>query len=130
MLSITISSAVILTLLYIGLSLRVIMMRRAGGPSLGLGNDETFIRAVRAHANLGEYMPLFLFLTFLLELQLGSVIPLFLLSLVFVGGRLSHAIGFGFLGTGPWRTLGMVATISVLVAQSGYLCLLLILGYV
>lgn len=104
-----------ITVLYVLLSLRVINFRRTKiGPSIGLEGNERFVRAVRAHANLGEYAPLFLILLAISELQGADIRILTIVAVVFFAGRLMHAIGFGYLGTGPWRTLGMVCTNSAL----------------
>ncbi len=115
-LTVTSITASALTLLFVALSLRVINMRRSGqGPSVGTNEDEVFLRAVRSHANFSEYTPLFLILLGLYEVQSGDQYILTGSAVIFILGRLLHAIGFGFLGTGPWRTLGMVATNSVLI---------------
>lgn len=121
---ITSITAALLTFLYVFLGLRVINMRRTGrGPSFGSTGDEQFLRAVRAHANLGEYAPLFLILLGLYELQGGMVWVLSTSAAVFVAGRILHAIGFGFMGTGPWRTIGMVCTNTALLFLAAALLL-------
>lgn len=114
-LPITSVAASILAFMYVGLALRVIYLRRSGvGPSIGTNADERFLRAVRAHGNLGEYAPLFLILLGLAELQEANPTLLIAAAAVFVGGRIMHALGLGFLGTRPWRTLGMVGTNTAL----------------
>jgi len=101
--------------MYVLLGLRVINLRRTGqGPALGQTGDERFTRAVRAHANFGEYAPIFLILLGLYEYHGGIVWVLFTSAIIFLIGRLMHAIGLGVLGKGPWRTLGMVCTNAVL----------------
>jgi uncharacterized membrane protein YecN with MAPEG domain len=107
------------------LSLRVILMRRSGrGPSVGLGEDETFIRAVRAQSNLAEYAPVFLIALFLAELQGGS--PQFLagVAIVFFISRVLHAVGFGYVGKRPWRVMGTAGTLTSLIFVGGYLFVL------
>jgi hypothetical protein len=117
MLPLTSATAAILTVLYIGLALRVIYLRRTGvGPSVGLGEDERFLRAVRAHGNFSEYAPLFLILLFLAELQGAAQWLLGAMAVSFIAGRVVHAAGFGFIGRGPWRTIGMVLTNTALLA--------------
>ncbi len=111
LLPVTTLTASMIALLFIGLSLRVINMRRTGiGPAVGLNEDERFLRAVRAHANAAEYVPLFLILLGLYELAGGSKVWLVSGATLFVLSRILHAIGFGFIGTGPWRVLGMIGT--------------------
>lgn len=117
-------TAALLTILYVTLALRVIAMRRSGtGPSMGTGDNERFIRAVRAHANLGEYAPLFLILLGLTEASGVSTLLTGSVGVLFVTGRVLHAVGFGVLGTGPWRTLGMVATNTALLTLAGTILL-------
>ncbi len=120
LLLITSLTAAFLTLLLVSLSLRVVNMRRTGvGPSVGVEGDERFTRAVRAQANLAEYAPLFLILLGLYEIQAGSDSVAAGAAILFVLGRISHAIGFGFLAAGPWRTLGMVGTNTALLVLAG-----------
>lgn len=115
MLPITTLAACILTLIFVFLTLRVINMRRNGtGPSVGLNEDDQFLRAVRSHGNFIEYTPLFLILLGLAELQVANPNYLIFISILFVVGRLLHLVGFGFIGTGPWRTLGMVCSNTAL----------------
>ncbi len=121
-LPITSLTAALLAFLFVGLALRVINLRRTGvGPSVGMNEDERFLRAVRSHANLAEYAPLFLILLALYELQGGIQFVTLGTAILFVLGRIFHAIGFGFLGTGPWRTLGMVGTNAALLVLAGAL---------
>lgn len=115
-LPITTLSAALLTCGYVLLGMRVVNLRRTGaGPAVGMNGDERFTRAVRAHANLGEYAPLFLILLGLYELQGGAYILLVGTAMLFLIGRVLHAVGFGYLGTGPWRTLGMIGTNTALI---------------
>lgn len=126
-LTITTITAALLTILYVVLALRVINLRRTGvGPSVGTGENEQFVRAVRAHGNLGEYAPLFLILLGLYEAQGGHYLITTAVAATFVVGRLLHAIGFGLIGRGPGRTLGMVLTNTALLSLAG-LCLWLVL---
>lgn len=118
-LPITTISTSILAVLFVGLSLRIINMRRTGvGPSVGIEGGEKFVRAVRSHANLGEYAPFFLILLGLYEVQTESNSIALGLALVFIVSRIAHAIGFGFIGKGPLRTLGMVGTNAALLILS------------
>ncbi len=125
LLPVTSLTAALLTLLYVALALRVIALRRSGaGPSVGLGENEHFLRAVRAHGNLGEYAPLFLILLGLTEASSAPAIIVIGTAVLFIVGRLIHAIGFGLLGTGPWRTLGMVGTNTALLTLAGTILLI------
>ncbi len=113
-------TAALPTLLYVALALRVIALRQSGvGPSVGLGENEHFIRAVRAHGNLGEYAPLFLVLLGLTEASGAPIIIVIGAAVLFGVGRLMHAVGFGIVGTRPWRTLGMIGTNTALLTLAG-----------
>lgn len=115
-------TAAFITALYVLLSLRVINLRRSGvGPSVGQSGEERFVRAVRAHANLGEYAPLFLILLLISEMQGFATQIVALIAFVFCVGRIVHAVGIGYVGTGPWRTLGMVCTNAGLLCLAGWL---------
>jgi uncharacterized protein len=120
-LPVTSVTAGLLAFIFLFLSLRVILLRRNGGPSVGMGGDERFVRAVRAHANFAEYTPIFLILLGLNEIQFNNVVVHTAVAGVFVVGRILHLIGFGFLGTGPWRVLGMVATNTALIVLALHL---------
>ena len=69
-------------------------------------------RNVRAHGNFSEYVPMFLVLLLILEL-LGhaSFVYLLISCLIFLYGRLAHAICFAFYESNPFlRISGMLCT--------------------
>ena len=83
----------ILALMFIKLSFNVIGFRRKNKVSLGAGGVDELERAIRAHGNFAEYVPLGLFLIGALELN-GAPTPLVaLLGAVLVLGRYFHAKG-------------------------------------
>lgn len=115
LLPITATVAAILTLIFLGLTARVIYGRQSGyGPNIGLGEDETFWRTVRAHTNFTENVPLFLILLGLLEMSKIDTLFLALLSAVFIIGRLTHFYGIQSDETLRFRILGMLFTLAVL----------------
>jgi len=88
---ITALHAALLSLLYLALSVNVSRLRLKHRISLGAGDLPKLERAMRAHGNFAEYVPLILLLMGLLESLGGSAIALHLIgSLLFVA-RLSHA---------------------------------------
>ncbi len=102
-------------------------MRRKGiGPSVGMNENETFLRAVRAHSNFSEYTPIFLILLGLYEIQGGNQSILLITAVLFILGRFAHAIGFGFLKTGPWRVVGMAMTITAILTLTIFNILLFV----
>ena len=98
MLSVTPLYAGLLTVLLMVLSFRVVKARRAARVSLGVGGDPALERAVRAHGNFVEYVPLGLLLILLAELNGAGPWLLHLLGLMLLVGRLLHAWGLGRTG--------------------------------
>ncbi len=90
-------SAALLALLYLGLTVQVIRMRLKHQVSLGEHKQGTVVgelqRAIRAHANFMEYVPLSLVLLFLLTQAAASAFMITLLCLFLVVGRGLHAAG-------------------------------------
>lgn len=103
-----------LALIYLFLSIRVIRIRRSEGIGIGDGGNHTLQRAVRAHANFGEYAPFVFALLLTLELMEGvsSVAPAIIGGLLVIG-RTLHALGLlGSAGPSTPRVVGMVLTFS------------------
>lgn len=86
--------AFILTLLFLGLSARVILYRRANRVGLGDKGDAVLLRRMRAQSNFVEYAPIGILLLLILELQGWPALVLHGLALVLVTGRVFHAYGF------------------------------------
>ena len=94
------------------LAVLVMMGRRKHKIVLGDGSNEDFTRAVRAHANAAEYIPVGLIGLVLLAL-LDPAAPLWTLHVAGISltlGRILHGVGLhtGTLNAG--RMLGMVLT--------------------
>ena len=111
--------AALLAILYIVLTVQVIRGRYRTRTVLGNGGDQALERAIRAHANFAEYVPLTLVLLLLLELQ--GAWPWFvnLMGLLLLVGRASHA--FGISSTAEVlvrRQFGTVATVTALSAAA------------
>ena len=85
--------AVLLALLFLGLSTRAMLGRRRMRVPLGEGTSEDLRRRLRAHANFAEYVPLALILMALLELQGAGGIVLNIIGLLLLAGRIAHAYG-------------------------------------
>lgn len=99
----------LLALLALVLSIRVIRVRRTRKISLGTDGDEELTRAVRAHANLTEHMPLAILMMAFLELNDGSTLALHVAGLSLVVGRLVHAWSLP-ARWGQGRVAGMAMT--------------------
>jgi len=93
MLVITAALASIFALMFIKLSFDVIKLRRKNKVALGAGGVEDLDRAIRAHGNFSEYVPLGLFLIGALELNGAPLELVALLGLILLVGRLFHSKG-------------------------------------
>ena len=85
--------ASILALMFIRLSFNVIGHRRKNKVSIGAGGVDELERAIRAHGNFAEYVPLGLFLIGALELNGAPLELVALLGALLVIGRYFHAKG-------------------------------------
>jgi len=119
--SIVIIYASLLALLLIALSLNVVRLRQRHQVGIGTGSIQALERAVRAHGNFCEYVPLTVVLLVLVEL--GGSVPawsLHLLGLVLVVARLAHAVGLSrSAGASKARIVGTLLTWIVLVVAAG-----------
>ncbi len=100
-----------------GLMLTVVLRRRGARQSLGDGGDAALLRAVRRHGNYAENAAIFVASLALLEM-LGAARPFVIgLAVLFVVGRILHAIGLSMTNTvNPWRVSGVFATVGTGVA--------------
>ena len=85
--------ASLLALMFIKLSFDVIKLRRKNKVSLGAGGVDELDRAIRAHGNFAEYVPLGLSLLGALELNGAPLALVALLGALLVLGRYFHAKG-------------------------------------
>lgn len=82
-----------LAILYIRLSLNVVKLRHKHKLPLGDGGIEEIQRAIRAHGNFGEYVPIALILLLCLELNQAPALLVGFLGLLLIAGRLIHHRG-------------------------------------
>ena len=120
-LSITTTFAALFTIFYLFLSMRIGYLR--GSPVMKLifkmdkkVTENKLERNVRAHGNFSEYVPLFLILLFLAEyLNIIQFKYLIMLCIIFLYGRIAHAVCFAFFDYNPFlRISGMICTYLVL----------------
>src|SRR5688572_5289215 len=88
--------AALLALMLVGLSLRVIVVRRRARVSLGDGGNPELQRAIRGQANFVEYVPLALLLLLILELSRFSIYFIHALGITLVLARLLHGYALSF----------------------------------
>jgi uncharacterized membrane protein YecN with MAPEG domain len=106
----------LLAVLLLVLALRIIRLRWKLRVGIGDGGDRMMLRAVRAHGNAAEYVPITLLLLLVVELNHGNPHLLHACGVVFVGSRVLHAVGLTRSGGPSWpRTAGTVGTMSVVI---------------
>lgn len=104
-------------LLKIFLAYRVIFIRRSTKTGIGDGGNKDLQKAIRAHGNATEYMPMAMIGLFALT-QFGNPIwAIHLLGLTFTLGRFLHAFGLSTnSGVSIGRFVGTVmSTVSMVV---------------
>jgi uncharacterized membrane protein YecN with MAPEG domain len=107
--------AALLALLFLILSARVILYRRANNLNLGDEGDRQLLKRMRAQGNCAEYAPLGLLLLLLAEMQGAPAMAVHFLGLALLVGRVVHAVG---LSSNPQklilRQIGMVLTVTMI----------------
>jgi uncharacterized membrane protein YecN with MAPEG domain len=115
----------ILLFIFIALSFNAAFIRRKSGLSVGEGDNETLLRAVRAHGNFTEFTPMFLISLIMVGLLSKNCGYVACLGSIFVLGRISHAASM-FLKKGILRVIGMMLTMIPLVSNLVYLIILVL----
>jgi hypothetical protein len=115
----------ILGLLFVGLSWRTLTLRRKHKVGVGDGNNKELLKAIRAHANCAEYVPLSLMLLYVLEEQFSyPAVLIHGLSAALCLGRFVHAYGVSQVAERfEFRVFGTAMTLSTLSITS---CLILL----
>jgi uncharacterized protein len=104
-----------LALLFVGLSFRTIYLRHKLDIPLGDGNNRIMLRAIRAHANFSEYVPLVLLLILMVELLHAPSALIHGLGALLCTGRLIHFYGIRQQPESIWfRKIGMAMTFSTI----------------
>ncbi|MEJ8473699.1 MAPEG family protein [Roseibium algae] len=107
----------LLALIYVGLSIWVIALRRKLWISIGDKGSEHLLRRQRVHGNFAEYVPLCLVLMICAELILAPNWTIHGLGLMLIFGRCCHAYGVGQEPESlTLRTIGMLLTFATLIA--------------
>ena len=117
--TITFLYAALLALLFVGLSVRTLRMRRRLRISVGDRGDEAMLRGMRVHANFAEYTPLALLLLYFVELAGTRPLVVHVLGSCLLLGRAVHAYGVSQVRENyRFRVAGMTLTLGMLVAAS------------
>lgn len=95
----------ILAIIHIGLTFKVIGLRRALKIGIGDGGNKTLSRAIRMQGNFIEQTPIALILFAIFELNGGSSLMLHLCGGVLVASRAIHATGINRSAGTTWQRL-------------------------
>ncbi len=107
----------LLALFLVILTVPVIKLRRGLRIGLGDGGQASLQQAVRAHGNAAEFIPLFIVLLAVYEINHAPAIALHIFGVVFILSRLAHAAGlYQSSGASSGRVAGMIGTLTTLVA--------------
>jgi uncharacterized membrane protein YecN with MAPEG domain len=111
--------AALLALLFVGLSVRTLRMRRRLRIAVGDAANPVMLRAMRAHANFAEYVPLGLMLIFLVESSGASNVLVHVLGASLLVGRMLHGYGVSQLQENfSFRVAGMMLTLTPLIVAA------------
>jgi len=111
--------AALLALLFVGLSMRTLRMRRGLGIVIGDAGNERMLRAMRVHSNFAEYVPLNLLLMYFVEASGASPWFVHALGICLLVGRVSHALGVSQVRERyAFRTVGMALTFTPMIAAA------------
>ena len=107
----------LLALFLVILTVPVIKLRRGLRIGLGDGGQASLQQAVRAHGNAAEFIPLFIVLLAVYEINHAPATALHIFGVVFILSRLAHAAGlYQSSGASSGRVAGMIGTLTTLVA--------------
>jgi uncharacterized membrane protein YecN with MAPEG domain len=116
--TITALYAAINAVLNVALAWRVSNLRRRDRVSLGTGESNDLLVAVRTHANSAEFVPLALLLMLIAELCGASSVPLHFYGGLLFAGRIAHVVGMPRKAPNPYRVAGTALTWGAIVLAS------------
>ncbi|MBL8644529.1 MAG: MAPEG family protein [Rhodospirillaceae bacterium] len=119
-LPVTLATAGVLSLIYIGLALRIIQARFKYRVSLGDAGNADLQARIRSHGNFGEYVPLLLIFLGLLELAGTDKTVLAVCAGLLVLFRVLHFVGIPRRSPNPFRFIGTVGTFVLIITASVY----------
>ncbi len=111
--------AALIAFLFVGLSVRTLRLRHRFKVAVGTGDERELERAMRAHANCAEYVPIALLLVFFLEATTDLVVWIHVLGATLLIGRMVHAWGISQVRENfAFRIFGMAATFTVIISAA------------
>lgn len=107
--------AALLAFVFIFLSIRTIKLRKKFKIAIGHNENTELLRAIRAHANFSEYVPMTLLLIYLLEVNVSASLLIHVLCFGLLVGRVIHAYSVSQINENiQLRALGMTITFAAL----------------
>ncbi len=114
--------AALLALIFVALSIRTLRIRRGLKVAVGDGGNPIMLRAIRAHGNFAEYVPLGLLLILACEGLGAPGLLVHGLGGLLVLGRLIHAIGISRPDeVFAYRVTGMALTFTCYLTAAGFI---------
>jgi uncharacterized membrane protein YecN with MAPEG domain len=113
----------LLSIVFLVLSARVVLMRGAGGPSLGDGGNPDMLRRIRAHANFAEYVPLLLLMLGFLEFSGLPAYAVHGLGGSLLVARLLHGYALSFTASFKFGRMVGAGLTFLLLLVGGALCI-------
>jgi len=111
--------AALLALLFVGLSVRTLWLRRRLKISVGDAGNKAMLRAMRVHSNFAEYVPLSLLLIFFVEGTGANPLFVHALGISILVGRVSHAYGESQINENHlFRVFGMAMAFTTMIAAA------------
>jgi uncharacterized protein len=117
-LPISLTAAGIAALINIWLGIRIGQVRTREKISVGDGGNEALIRRMRAQANFIEFTPIVLILIAAVELAKGSSHWLWAVAIVYLLGRIAHALGME--KDSKLRGIGVLSSMLVMLGLGIY----------
>lgn len=124
-LPITLTAAGAAGLINIWLAMRCGRVRTSQKISIGDGGNEALVAAMRAQANFVEYTPFVLVLLAVIELAWGSPLWLWIVSGVYLLGRVGHGLGM----TGTFKSGRMIGTLTTMLVLLGLAIVAIVIPY-
>jgi uncharacterized protein len=119
-LPVTLTAAGLAALMNIWIANRVGRVRGQEKVSIGDGGNARLIAAMRAHANYVEYTPFVLVLLGFIEVAVGSTWWLWTVAVIYLVGRVAHALGMTTDNPLRLRMIGTVVTMLTLLGLGVY----------
>ena len=112
---VTLTAAAGAALINIWLAMRCGRVRTSQKISIGDGGNEALVAAMRAQANFVENTPFVLVLLAVIELAWGSPLWLWIVSGVYLLGRVGHGLGM----TGTFKSGRLIGTLTTMLVLLG-----------